>query len=129
MATVRGIRFLPNAITVLSFSTGLTSVLFASQGQWMLAMWMISPLSPCSISGRSDGENHRAIFHANDDFALVGTPLITSPSNRYTHLLRHSRALFKIPPPTLSLLLFVVAVVIVAVIVDVDVLSVVDVDM
>ena len=41
MLTVPGVRFLPNAITILSFSTGLTSVLFASQGQWMLAMWMI----------------------------------------------------------------------------------------
>ena len=42
MTTVPGVRFVPNAITVLSFSTGLTSIVFASQGRWMLAMWMIA---------------------------------------------------------------------------------------
>ncbi len=33
-----GVRFLPNAITVLALSTGLTSIIFALQGQWMTAM-------------------------------------------------------------------------------------------
>jgi CDP-diacylglycerol---serine O-phosphatidyltransferase len=42
MTTVPGVRFVPNAITVLSFSTGLTSIVFATQGRWMLAMWMIA---------------------------------------------------------------------------------------
>ena len=30
MTTVPGVRFVPNAITVLSFSTGLTSIVFAT---------------------------------------------------------------------------------------------------
>jgi len=41
MQAVPGVRFLPNAITALALSTGLTSVVFASQGQWMNAMIMI----------------------------------------------------------------------------------------
>jgi CDP-diacylglycerol--serine O-phosphatidyltransferase len=42
MRTVGAVRFLPNAITALALSTGLTSVLFASQGKWMYAMWTIA---------------------------------------------------------------------------------------
>ncbi len=42
MQPARGVRFLPNAITALALSTGLTSVVFASQGQWMTAMVMIA---------------------------------------------------------------------------------------
>ncbi|AZI57238.1 phosphatidylcholine/phosphatidylserine synthase [Nakamurella antarctica] len=38
MSAYPGVRFLPNAITVLALSTGLTSVVFALQGQWMNAM-------------------------------------------------------------------------------------------
>ncbi len=42
MTTVPGVRFLPNAITALALSTGLTSVVFASQGKWMFAMLAIA---------------------------------------------------------------------------------------
>ncbi len=42
MPAVPGVRFLPNAITALALSTGLTSVVFASKGQWMLAMIAIA---------------------------------------------------------------------------------------
>ena len=42
MQAVPGVRFLPNAITALALSSGLTSVVFASQGQWMYAMWAIA---------------------------------------------------------------------------------------
>lgn len=38
VSSVPGVRFLPNAITVLALSTGLTSVVFATQGRWMAAM-------------------------------------------------------------------------------------------
>lgn len=42
MSAVPGVRFLPNAITALALSIGLTSVVFASQGKWLLAMIMIA---------------------------------------------------------------------------------------
>ena len=38
MPAVPGVRFLPNAITALALSTGLTSVVYASQAAWMTAM-------------------------------------------------------------------------------------------
>ena len=41
MPAVPGVRFLPNAITALALATGLTSVVFATQGQFMTAMVMI----------------------------------------------------------------------------------------
>lgn len=41
MPAVRGVRFLPNAITALALATGLTSVVFATQSQFMTAMVMI----------------------------------------------------------------------------------------
>ncbi len=41
MPAVPGVRFLPNAITALALATGLTSIVFATQGQFMTAMVMI----------------------------------------------------------------------------------------
>ena len=41
MSAVPGVRFLPNAITALALATGLTSIVFATQGQFMTAMVMI----------------------------------------------------------------------------------------
>ena len=41
MPAVPGVRFLPNAITALALATGLTSVVYATQGQFMTAMVMI----------------------------------------------------------------------------------------
>ncbi|GAA2007522.1 CDP-diacylglycerol--serine O-phosphatidyltransferase [Nakamurella flavida] len=38
MTGVPGVRFLPNAITVLALSSGLTSVAFALRGQWFFAV-------------------------------------------------------------------------------------------
>src|SRR6478672_2908650 len=42
MGGVRGVRFLPNAITVLALCAGLTSVAFAMNGQWRLAVGAIA---------------------------------------------------------------------------------------
>ncbi len=42
MGTVPGVRFLPNAITVLALCAGLTSVAFAMNGQWRLAVGAIA---------------------------------------------------------------------------------------
>jgi CDP-diacylglycerol--serine O-phosphatidyltransferase len=42
MTTVPGVRFLPNAITVLALCAGLTSVAFALNGQWILAVGAIA---------------------------------------------------------------------------------------
>lgn len=42
LATPPGIKFLPNAITVLALCAGLTSVNFALRGQWFLAVVMIA---------------------------------------------------------------------------------------
>ena len=41
MGGVPGVRFLPNAITVLALCAGLTSVAFAMSGQWRLAVGAI----------------------------------------------------------------------------------------
>jgi CDP-diacylglycerol--serine O-phosphatidyltransferase len=41
MTTVPGVRFLPNAITVLALCAGLTSVAFAMSGEWRLAVGAI----------------------------------------------------------------------------------------
>jgi CDP-diacylglycerol--serine O-phosphatidyltransferase len=41
MTTVPGVRFLPNAITVLALCAGLSSVAFAMSGQWRLAVGAI----------------------------------------------------------------------------------------
>ena len=42
MGGVPGVRFLPNAITVLALCSGLTSVAFAMNGQWRLAVGAIA---------------------------------------------------------------------------------------
>ena len=42
MGGVPGVRFLPNAITVLALCAGLTSVAFAMNGQWRLAVGSIA---------------------------------------------------------------------------------------
>jgi CDP-diacylglycerol--serine O-phosphatidyltransferase len=42
MSGVPGVRFLPNAITVLALCSGLTSVAFAMNGQWRLAVGAIA---------------------------------------------------------------------------------------
>jgi CDP-diacylglycerol--serine O-phosphatidyltransferase len=42
MGSVPGVRFLPNAITVLALCAGLTSVAFAMSGQWRLAVGAIA---------------------------------------------------------------------------------------
>jgi len=42
MGGVPGVRFLPNAITVLALCAGLTSVAFALNGQWILAVGAIA---------------------------------------------------------------------------------------
>jgi CDP-diacylglycerol---serine O-phosphatidyltransferase len=42
MGGVPGVRFLPNAITVLALCAGLTSVAFAMSGQWRLAVGAIA---------------------------------------------------------------------------------------
>ena len=42
MGGVPGVRFLPNAITVLALCAGLTSVAFAMNGQWRLAVGAIA---------------------------------------------------------------------------------------
>lgn len=42
MGAVPGVRLLPNAITVLALCAGLTSVAFALNGQWILAVGAIS---------------------------------------------------------------------------------------
>ena len=42
MGGVPGVRFLPNAITVLALCAGLTSVAFAMNGQWILAVGAIA---------------------------------------------------------------------------------------
>lgn len=42
MAIPPGVKFLPNAITVLALCAGLTSVAFAHRGQWLLAGAMIA---------------------------------------------------------------------------------------
>jgi CDP-diacylglycerol--serine O-phosphatidyltransferase len=42
MGAVPGVRFLPNAITVLALCAGLTSVAFAMNGQWRLAVGAIA---------------------------------------------------------------------------------------
>ena len=42
MTTYPGVRFLPNAITVLALCAGLTSVAFALNGQWILAVGAIA---------------------------------------------------------------------------------------
>ena len=42
MGGVPGVRFLPNAITVLALCAGLTSVAFAMNGQWILAVRAIA---------------------------------------------------------------------------------------
>ena len=42
MGGVPGVRFLPNAITVLALCAGLTSVAFAMNRQWLLAVGAIA---------------------------------------------------------------------------------------
>ena len=42
MGGVPGVRFLPNAITVLALCSGLTAVAFAMNGQWRLAVGAIA---------------------------------------------------------------------------------------
>ena len=42
MPGMPGVRFLPNAITVLALCSGLTSVAFALNGQWLLAVVAIA---------------------------------------------------------------------------------------
>ncbi len=42
MPAMPGVRFLPNAITVLALCSGLTSVAFALNGQWLLAVGAIA---------------------------------------------------------------------------------------
>ena len=42
MGAVRGVRFLPNAITVLALCAGLTAVAFALNGQWRLSVGAIA---------------------------------------------------------------------------------------
>jgi CDP-diacylglycerol---serine O-phosphatidyltransferase len=58
MATVPGVRFLPNAITVLALCSGLSSVAFALRGQWFPA---IAAIGVAGILDSLDGPAARLL--------------------------------------------------------------------
>jgi CDP-diacylglycerol--serine O-phosphatidyltransferase len=58
MATVPGVRFLPNAITVLALCSGLSSVAFAYRGQWFLA---VGAIAGAAILDSLDGPTARLL--------------------------------------------------------------------
>jgi CDP-diacylglycerol--serine O-phosphatidyltransferase len=58
MAAVPGVRFLPNAITVLALCSGLTSVAFALRGEWLPA---VGALGVAGILDSLDGPAARLL--------------------------------------------------------------------
>jgi CDP-diacylglycerol--serine O-phosphatidyltransferase len=58
MAAVPGVRFLPNAITVLALCSGLTAVAFAYRGQYLFA---VGAISAAAILDSLDGPTARLL--------------------------------------------------------------------
>ena len=63
MTTVPGVRFLPNAITVLAFSAGLSSVYFATQAKAGVTPWLVAvgALGAAAILDSLDGPAARLL--------------------------------------------------------------------
>ncbi len=63
MPTVPGVRFLPNAITVLAFSAGLSSVYFATQAKAGVLSWLLAvgSLGAAAILDSIDGPAARLL--------------------------------------------------------------------